>query len=317
MDERINILIGSDINYAPYYGVMLTSLFMNNKESKFDVYLLTDETWTDAETKKFSNLANSFNSTFKVIVVDFDIVKDFPKTFHISLPTYYRLQACNLLPNNIHKILYLDGDMIVSGDIRPLWDITMDGLAVAGVPDCASWSDEYFDRIKIDRKWGYINAGVSLYNLDYWREHNVSNILVQHIIEHPDMVPLMDQDAVNNKLKDKKTILPKKYNLQTWAFLKENWNHYDEQAQKEYLDAAKEPVIIHYSGWYKPWQIRSYYGMPFFNLWIKYWKLSGWKNAVKYKPIIKYIKFVIKYVTHFRLYDNRNKLFIKESYEFA
>ena len=73
MDERINILIGSDINYAPYYGVMLTSLFMNNKESKFDVYLLTDETWTDAETKKFSNLANSFNSTFKVIVVDFDI----------------------------------------------------------------------------------------------------------------------------------------------------------------------------------------------------------------------------------------------------
>lgn len=317
MDERINILIGSDINYAPYYGVMLTSLFMNNKESKFDVYLLTDETWTDAETKKFSNLANSFNSTFKVIVVDFDIVKDFPKTFHISLPTYYRLQACNLLPNNIHKILYLDGDMIVSGDIRSLWDINMDGLAVAGVPDCASWSDEYFDRIKIDRKWGYINAGVSLYNLDYWREHNVSNILVQHIIEHPDMVPLMDQDAVNNKLKDKKTILPKKYNLQTWAFLKENWNHYDEQAQKEYLDAAKDPVIIHYSGWYKPWQIRSYYGMPFFNLWIKYWKLSGWKNAVKYKPIIKYIKFVIKYVTHFRLYDNRNKLFIKESYELA
>ena len=146
MDERINILIGSDINYAPYYGVMLTSLFMNNKESKFDVYLLTDETWTDAETKKFSNLANSFNSTFKVIVVDFDIVKDFPKTFHISLPTYYRLQACNLLPNIIHKILYLDGDMIVSGDIRSLWDINMDGLAVAGVPDCASWSDEYFDR---------------------------------------------------------------------------------------------------------------------------------------------------------------------------
>ena len=53
------------------------------------------------------------------------------------------------------------------------------------------------------------------------------------------------------------------------------------------------------------------------NDWIKYWKLSGWKNAVKYKPIIKYIKFVIKYVTHFRLYDNRNKLFIKESYELA
>jgi len=44
--EKINILIASDVNYAPYYGVMLTSIFENNKSLSFVIYLLTDETWT-------------------------------------------------------------------------------------------------------------------------------------------------------------------------------------------------------------------------------------------------------------------------------
>lgn len=317
MENKINILIGSDIHYAPYYGVMLTSLFMNNRESRFDVYLLTDETWTENLSQKYEDLVQKYNSQFHVIVVNSEKIREFPSTIYISTPAYYRLIAANVLPETVHKILYLDGDLIVNGDLRPLWNTDMENRAVAGVTDCASWSSEYYDRIGIDKKWKYINAGVSLYNLDYWRKNNISDVLIQHIIEHPDMVPLMDQDAVNRILKDKKLILPKAYNLQTWAYLKDNWEHYDERTRQEYNEATKHPIIVHYSGKYKPWQIRFYYGMPFFNLWIKYWKLSGWKNAVRYKPIVKYFKFVIKYITKFRLYDNRNELFIKESHELA
>ena len=41
MNDIIHILGSTDDSYTPWYGVMLTSLFENNKESKFEVHMLT------------------------------------------------------------------------------------------------------------------------------------------------------------------------------------------------------------------------------------------------------------------------------------
>ena len=170
MKDPINILLGSDVNYAPYYGVMLTSLFYNNQDCHFDVYMLTDKTWTLQETKNFEKLCGQYDSRFNVFVVNEDKVKDFPQVDHITLPTYYRLQACNILPASIHKILYLDGDMLVLGSIQFLWSINLEGYAFAGAEDMDSVCGDCFRRLDYDSKYGYYNAGVSLYNFDYWIE---------------------------------------------------------------------------------------------------------------------------------------------------
>ena len=112
--ERINILIASDINYAPYYGVMLTSLFENNRNSSFDVFLLTDNTWSKTETIKFETLCKKNNSNFYVrIINDVEITDSFPLSAHLNRATYYNLNAANLLPSTIHRVIYMDGDMIV------------------------------------------------------------------------------------------------------------------------------------------------------------------------------------------------------------
>ena len=105
-NNRINILIASDINYAPYYGVMLTSLFMNNSDSTFDIYLITDETWPDSETKKFEKLCAKYHSTFHVYAIDATKMDDFPKTGHINKATYYNLNAANILPKDVHRVIY-------------------------------------------------------------------------------------------------------------------------------------------------------------------------------------------------------------------
>ena len=131
--ERINILIGSDINYAPYYGVMLTSLFINNRESQFDIFLLTDNSWTEKETKKFEKLCASYHSRFFVRVVEEEELRICPlnPNNHISRSTYYRLRAAVLLPDSVDKILYLDGDTIVRGSLKELYDINMDNHSIA------------------------------------------------------------------------------------------------------------------------------------------------------------------------------------------
>ena len=218
MKDHINILLGSDVNYAPYYGVMLTSLFHNNRDCCFDVYMLTDKTWTIKETRKFEKLCHKYDSRFMVYIVDEDKVKDFPQVDHITLPTYYRLQACNILPESVHKILYLDGDLLVIGSIRSLWNINIDEYAFAGAEDMDSVCGECFERLKYDAKYGYYNAGVSLYNFDYWRKHNISDKLIRLISERRDIIKWMDQDAVNALLHEHRFFMPLRYNFQVNHF---------------------------------------------------------------------------------------------------
>ena len=41
--QHINILRSTDNNYAPYCGVMLTSLLENNKQYNIDIYILASD----------------------------------------------------------------------------------------------------------------------------------------------------------------------------------------------------------------------------------------------------------------------------------
>lgn len=309
--ERINILIGSDINYAPYYGVMLTSLFMNNTKSQFDVYLLTDNSWTEHETHKFEKLCEDYNSRFFVYIVDVDLVKDFPMAGHITLPTYYRLQACNILPKSIHKILYIDGDMLVLKDIRKLWEIELSEFAFAGVEDMDSINKECFDRLGYEEKYGYYNAGVSLYNFDYWRQNNLSEQLLNLIRTQPEKIKWMDQDAVNLFLHQKRYKLPLRYNFQVYYLNPKWWNAYSEETHKMIKEECSNAIIVHFNGAIKPWTFR-YLGFPYAETWKLYNNLSLWHIDINI-PRIKYIKQWIKRILCPPLaYKNRNENVIAE-----
>lgn len=313
--DRINILIGSDINYAPYYGVMLTSLFMNNTESLFDVYLLTDNSWTTEETRKFEKMCEDYNSRFFVYVVNVDLVKDFPKILHIALPTYYRLQACNILPSYIHKILYLDGDMIVTGDIRPLWEIDLEGYALAATDDTESIYDENYTRLGFDKKYGYFNAGVSLYNFDFWRKNNISEKMLQRISEEPEKFKWMDQDAANMFLHDKRYNLSLRYNFQVKFLNNSYWDLYTKEYQKIIETECENAVVVHFCSPIKPWTFR-YLGYPFFKTWMFYNRNSFWKINIKV-PYAKYLKQCIKrIIMPARVYANRNMQVIQKYWNY-
>jgi lipopolysaccharide biosynthesis glycosyltransferase len=313
--ERINILIGSDVNYAPYYGVMLTSLFMNNRESHFDVYLLTDNSWTVEETMKFERLTGKYNSNFFVFVVDASEMESFPRTTHISKPTYYRLKAPSLLPESIHKVLYLDGDIIINGDIFSLWTTDITDFAIAGVDDTIYYEDEVYARLGYDKSYGYFNAGVALYNLDYWRNNHVSDMAIRYIRDDRNKIKWMDQDVINALLFNKKKRLPLKYNLQNRLLFAREWTFFDDSFRKEILQEMINPVIVHYCGPDKPWSFR-YYHSPYSELYHYYRRNSLWVNAIDHRPFIKYIKFLVKrIINHPSLDENVSEKYIKEALE--
>ena len=295
--ETINIFCATDNNYAPCCGIMLTSLFENNKDCFFRVFVLVDRTFSDGSIKKYNQLGKKYGNEIVLKTVDESMIKDFPTVEGwVTLPTYYRLLAPELLPEDICKIIYFDGDIIVKGDIKPLWKVNLDGMAIAGSRRMSDWRDISFsERLAYNSFDEYFNAGVLVINLDFWRANSISKVLLDYIrlnIGNKSKLLYMDQDALNVVLHDKKVFFPERYNFRASIFMKRFWMNSPEYQQRHYIEECKSVVVIHYTGG-KPWDYKRY-GGPFLSVWEKYHHKSLWRGHLKIKPLKKYVKHMIK-----------------------
>lgn len=102
--------------------------------------------------------------------------------------TYMSLMRCALtkiLPRN-KKVLWLDCDTIVNGDISELFETDLTGMYYAGVREPE----------KCNNGRTYINAGVLLINLEQIRKDRFEDVLIKTL--NTERLPLPDQDAINN-----------------------------------------------------------------------------------------------------------------------
>lgn len=293
--ETINILCATDENYAPYCGIMLTSLFESNKDYHFVVYILEDGSVTEENVKKYQRLASKYGNEIVLKTINESMVKGFPMNEQscITIPTYYRLLVAELLPKELKKVIYLDGDIVVVRDIRSLWDVNLNGMAIAGVKGPSPSYEEHCISLGYLPSFGYFNSGVLVCNLDYWREHDLMDEFVKFISKHSSDLTMMDQDVLNGVLYSKKYLLPNRYNFMNISFLNCVWKGYTEERRKESVEEGDKRVIVHYAGGDKPWNYSSY-GGPFFSVWEKYRRKSLWRDCRNIKPLKKHIKLMVK-----------------------
>ena len=312
--DIINILIACDKNYAQYYGVMLTSLFANNRECGFHIYWITDGSISQKDKAIFNKLVTKYKSYISIYEIDNKCYANYPQSGHINCAAYYNLNASKILPEEVHRIIYMDGDMVVNGDIRPLWEIDLHENVCAQVLGAAYYDEEQYERLGYDKKYGVYNNGVTVYDFDKLRQMDFSNKALQFIMDNPEKVTWMDQDVINIFLHDKTLRLSYRYNFQTLALTQERWQHYDDAFRREVLSESSNPIVVHYTGHIKPWQIR-YYGFPFGSLWDKYWRQSDWHEAKQRRPIKQYAKYLIKRLIHQSSFRNQcNDVYIKEAW---
>ena len=289
--ETINILCATDENYAPYCGIMLTSLFESNKDCYFVVYIFQDGSVTEVNVRKYERLAEKYGNEIVLKTIDESVVKGFSidENSYITIPTYYRLLAATLLPANINKVIYLDCDIVVVDSIKPLWDVNLEGKALAVCEDCDYQC--HSKRMNLG-EFSYFNAGVMVINLDYWRKHDLSLKFKNFNFDHPIGLLLMDQDILNGVCFDEKVWLPVRYNYMVSYFVKVLWTVYSEEKRRYYLNECNRAVVLHYAV-EKPWNYRIY-GGPFFSIWEKHRKKSLWRDCRNIKPFKKHIKHTVK-----------------------
>ena len=300
MSKVMNILCATDEAFVPYCGIMLSSLFRNNRSSRFHVYIICNG-MTDTSKAKLKSLCEEYGNEISFITIDRKMTENFPirDTDHVSLATYYRLFAPVILPEEVDRILYLDCDMIVNGRIDELYNCDIDNFALAGVLDEDYTSDSKYERLGIVGSKTYFNAGVLLINLAYWRQHNVTQRCLECIDRLHEKLLLHDQDTLNVVLKNEVRLVPVKFNMQTGFLHKKT--KLSESIRNEVVATLDNPVIIHFTGPRKPWL--RHYRHPYLNIFRENMYLSPWKDlelTKRFKEEFRYWKHTVMFFLHIK-----------------
>ena len=248
--KPINILVTMDENYIPYLNVMLTSLLHSNPESCFDVYLLHSSIREEAVTQTRQILGRKHNLI--LIYAGNMGLEDAPTTARYPLEIYYRIFAARYLPRNLDRILYLDPDIIVNGNLQHLYGLSLDDYYFAAASHIGKALTAVNSiRLNMEEDSPYINSGVMLMNLERLRREQKYEDVFEFIEKRKKLLMLPDQDIISSLYGSKIYALdPFRYNMT------ERLYQMHKPFEKELtLDWVRtNSVIIHYCGRNKPWK---------------------------------------------------------------
>ena len=188
-----------------------------------------------------------------------------------------------ILPPDVERILYLDCDTIITGDISELENVEFNGNIAMGVKDCISGT--YKKNIGLDTDSPYINAGVILFDMDALRKVNINVEIENYMKKYEKLINYADQDILNGMFKGKIGELNPRYDVMTIDAvhtyeeiqqLRRPTNFY---GKEELQKAVKTPAIIHYTTnmlVIRPWFSNTDH--PLAGEFKKYMDISAWKN---------------------------------------
>lgn len=283
MNEKIDIVACTDKSFVMPTGVMMLSVCVNNPETDIVFHIILEDNVKAEDRRDLEDIVSPYkgksivfyNANEKMLQTSFPagmLRPDLTKTM------YYRLYLTELLPKEIDKVLYLDGDIIVRQSLLPLWNVDLGEHALAAVSDCSIGCIEYYNRLHYPYELGYFNSGVLLVNLKYWRDYQVLRDFESYMEKHADAIKCHDQDVLNVVFCENKIIIPIKYNLQH-GFLEKKSITYDYwKLENEVLEARENPCIVHFTYRDKPWRKYQIESHPFSSTWDKYQNMTKWRG---------------------------------------
>ena len=242
MNKEIPIFFSTDDKYIPYLDVAISSLIANASEA-FDYRIIILNTGLNEENvhKIMQNEKKGFKIDFVDISADVQNIRSRLKNvYHFSIVTYYRLFIASLFPQ-YDKVIYLDCDLVVLGDISELYHTELDDNILGAGPEQFVQNTEEFrayaeQALGVDPD-GYVNAGVLLMNLAEFRKNRIEDKFIKLITEYDFDLLDPDQAYLNYLCLGRIHVLPN------------GWN-------KEPMPLACEGKknIVHYALYKKPWQ---------------------------------------------------------------
>ncbi len=177
-----------------------------------------------------------------------------------------KLHLPGILPQ-LDRAIFLDSDIVVVGDLVPLWQTSLDGHWMGAVPcvlDHPRCLDNYnIFKVRFTRAAKPLNAGVILFDLAKMRTLGVSQILERWQTEHLPQLKLPEQEAIAVNYPGQWKALPHAWNFRPYGepyWAASSWPEF-----REYLSIS--PVIVHFQGNVRPFDLKM--DQPYFQDWLR------------------------------------------------
>lgn len=262
--DTIEVGAASDDRYAPYLGVMLHSLAINNPQEQFRIFIIDGGISQENRQKIDEMFVNKPLIHLQWLTCSTEAYQILKVDGHISRSAYFRLSLPSLVPETVEKLLYLDSDLLILGPVRPLWDTPLQGNVLAAVKYIEEeGSIKYFGLVPADQSF---NSGVMLMDLVLWRKERITEKVIDFIRDNSSKIRFWDQDGLNMVLHHR------------WQALNENWNKLSFFLQDPHQGFIPVPHIIHFASACKPWSRGNRDTFRF--LYFKYLGQTSWKGTI-------------------------------------
>lgn len=306
--KSINITFNIDRNFVQHCAATIRSIIKSYTENENITFYIIHNDLTKQDMNDLTDLI--FPPLFRIefISIDVKMLKDMPLggntiSTSITLSSYFRLMLAAILPEEVKRVIYMDTDVYVNDSIDKLWNLDVQDNAIGGVP--VSKQKERLKRLAIPEGYFYVNAGISIMNLDLLRSIDFPQKAIEYAKANKEKIVYHDQDIQNAILYDKTAYIPQRWNMID-PFLFKRLPNLDDKSIDEILKYRNNPSIIHYAGYIKPWHKECQ--NPYRHLYWQALKGTKWENTPKIsreKDMLKRLKLRIKMILNGNPYFKR------------
>lgn len=230
-----------DENYIDYAKVMIKTLSSNYQgDDILDLYCLVPDYLMKKEYEFISSLNDVKN--INILFKSSEKFKDLnvEKSLWLTKNAWHRIFISSISEKH-ERAIYIDPDCMIIRDIRPLLNYPNHSPFIALVQDdFSNHCAEAYGNQDIP----YINDGVFITDLGFWRNNKVEEQLLNYLKENG-QTKFIEQDVLNIFMQPYLSPLPVTFNFLVH--------------KEELYGNCPEPMIVHFCGPDKPW-------------------LSGWEN---------------------------------------
>lgn len=278
----IHILCSTDDRFAPWCGVMLTSL-LHNLAGREAVVHIVDAGLCERHRGRLRSLEHRYPCRVEYVTPAQSLLARLPEGVNGWPPaSFLRLAVAELLPE-LERVIYIDCDIAVDTSVAPLWETDLRGKACGAVidgPNPATDGSRRHEKVgALGMRGHYFNSGVLLIDIAAFRNLDILGRSITLLSQADATFDCPDQDVLNILLDGEYLPLPTRWNVRT-SLYDAHWHEPDDDEEATARGVMRGHLrgIIHYSTHHKPWlnDIRDFH--PLEHVWRRYKKMSPYSD---------------------------------------